>query len=362
MRLLRWVAAAVIATSGAGVVMAQGPMPRTVEARIVDFAFQPAKLKVGVGTTVRWSNAGQIPHVVTDRGGAFDTKPILPKKQSSVTFTVPGTYSYFCRIHPGRMEATIEVAGPSEEARVNRIEASEFTFTPSSLTLATGSLLLLANVGGLPHTLTAEDRTFDTGVVTPGPEGGRFAGTNTSITLTTPGKFPFVCRVHPNTMKGVFTVTGPPRESAAGASSAPAKVNLSMEDFVFRPPEQSVAPGGEITWRNQGATDHTATFDEMSLDTGVVRSGASATLKAPMRPGSYTYRCAIHPTKMRAVLVVVGANMRDPTESRPAGLAATGGSGVGLSSLALSTGVVGAFAGGIGVAAFARRPRRRRKQ
>ena len=74
--------------------------------QVVDFTYNPLTLTVDAGTAVTFTNAGSHPHTVTDRGGTFDTNPISPKASASVTFSVPGTYSYFCRINPAKMNGT----------------------------------------------------------------------------------------------------------------------------------------------------------------------------------------------------------------------------------------------------------------
>jgi plastocyanin len=353
------------------VALAQGAESKT--AKIVDFSFDPGEIKVAVGTKITWTNTGQRPHTVTDRGGTFDTRPIGPGKTGSITFSVPGRYAYFCRINPSKMNGVVEVTAGAEPSRVNRIQAidpgregDKLRFDPPQLEVQAGSTLVVANIGGKPHTLTADDGSFDTGTITPGAEGGRFAGTSATLTLPKAGRFPFHCEVHPAAMKGVLTVTGEGAAAgggggAAAASTAPNQASVSMQDLKFVQPEVSVAPGGQVTWKNDGKLPHTATFDDVQLDTGTVQPGAEGRLTAPDKPGSYSYKCTVHPAAMRGVLVVPGANTADPTqEAAPAApAAATGGGGGGenrtaLSYLALVTGAIGAFLAGFGVSAFAR--------
>jgi plastocyanin len=365
----------------AGVAAAAAQDGKTVDAKIIDFNFSPAPLRVEVGTTVKWTNTGARPHTATDRGGTFDTKPISPGKSGSVTFSVPGRYQYFCRINPAKMNGEVIVTA-AEPAKVNRIQAfdpalpgKKLSFDPSKLEVPVGSTLLLANVGGKPHTITADDGSFDSGIVNPGAEGGRFAGNNATITLNKAGSFPFHCEIHPAAMKGVLTVTGEEGaaedqggEDQAQASNAPAKTSIDMQDFAFDPAEVSVAPAGKVTWKNTGQAPHTATFDDIPLDTKTIEAGGDVTLTAPSKPGSYSYKCNIHPGQMRAVLVVVGQNVADPTAKKKepvarevAKAAATaddggggGGPGGGVSWFALTTGVIGAFAAGFGISAFVR--------
>jgi plastocyanin len=379
MRLRR---AKLVALGGAGLLWAFGWLwigtvalaqdAESKTAKIVDFNFDPGELKVAVGTKITWTNTGQRPHTVTDRGGTFDTRPISPGKTGAITFSVPGRYAYFCRINPAKMNGVVEVTAGAEASRVNRIQAidparegEKLRFDPPELEVQAGSTLVVANIGGKPHTLTADDGSFDTGTITPGAEGGRFAGTSATLTLPKAGTFPFHCEVHPAAMKGVLTVTGEAAAGGGGAaagSTAPNQASVSMQDLKFVEPEVSVAPGGEVTWKNDGKAAHTATFDDVELNTGTVQPGTEAKLTAPEKPGSYSYRCTVHPAAMRAVLVVPGANTPDPTEeAAPAApAAATGGGGDGenrsaLSYLALVTGAVGAFLAGFGVSAFARR-------
>ena len=144
-------------------------------ADIVDFDFAPKQLTVALGTTVTWTNTGARPHTVTDRGGTFDSDPVQPGASAKVTFSTPGTYHYFCRINPSKMNGLVVVEG-TPAANTNRVEALDpaiegesLRFSPADLTAPAGSTVLFANVGGKPHTLTADNGSFDTGVVAPGP-------------------------------------------------------------------------------------------------------------------------------------------------------------------------------------------------
>ena len=346
---------------------------RTAAVDIIDFDFSEKAITVDVGTVVTWTNTGARPHTVTDRGGTFDSDPLAPRAEEAITFSVPGTYSYFCRINPSRMNGTVTVTPGDTPAPVNRVEATDparegkqLSFEPATLTVEAGSTIVLANVGGKPHTLTADDQeaegAFDTGVVTPGAENGRFAGKNASVSVPEPGTFAFHCEVHP-VMKGTVTVTGEAKDPPAAASTAPREVTVEMEGIAFKPPQISVAPGGKVTWENLDAAAHNAVFDDVDgLETELISRGETASITAPDEPGSYSYFCQPHSRTMRAVLVVVGANTGDPAATgagaaAPAALAAAEGPGGGITAGGIATGVVGAFLGGFGIAAFLVRKR-----
>jgi plastocyanin len=63
---------------------------------------------VPAGTTVRWTNHDEIPHNVVSQDKSFKSKAMDTNENFSYTFAKPGTYSYFCSIHP-RMTGKIIV-------------------------------------------------------------------------------------------------------------------------------------------------------------------------------------------------------------------------------------------------------------
>jgi amicyanin len=75
--------------------------------KIGNFTFGPQELKVKVGTTVTWTNDDDIPHTVVSPNN-FRSKALDSEDKYSFTFTTPGTYKYFCSLHP-HMTGTIVV-------------------------------------------------------------------------------------------------------------------------------------------------------------------------------------------------------------------------------------------------------------
>src|SRR6202043_245369 len=72
----------------------------TTEVKIDNFSFGPAELKVTVGTTVTWTNHDDIPHTAVSTDKMFKSKVLDTDEKFSFTFSKPGTYEYFCSIHP----------------------------------------------------------------------------------------------------------------------------------------------------------------------------------------------------------------------------------------------------------------------
>lgn len=75
--------------------------------KIGNFTFGPQEMKVKAGTTVIWTNEDDIPHTVVSPNN-FRSKALDSDDKFSFTFTTPGTYKYFCSLHP-HMTGTIVV-------------------------------------------------------------------------------------------------------------------------------------------------------------------------------------------------------------------------------------------------------------
>ena len=81
---------------------------------IENFAFMPAELTVPVGTTVVWTNEDSVAHTVTagtpdsPDTALFDSGDMNQGDTFSYTFDEPGSFAYFCTIHPN-MTATVIV-------------------------------------------------------------------------------------------------------------------------------------------------------------------------------------------------------------------------------------------------------------
>jgi plastocyanin len=87
---------------------AQDKTAATAEVKIDNFSFGPTALTVPVGTAVIWTNRDDIPHTVVSTEGVFKSKALDTDDKFSFVFTKPGTYPYFCSIHP-KMTGTVVV-------------------------------------------------------------------------------------------------------------------------------------------------------------------------------------------------------------------------------------------------------------
>jgi len=85
-------------------------LAQTVEVDIRDYKYQPAELKVKVGTVVKWTNnENRVSHSVLFTGtGGFESERFFPGESWQRTFDTPGVYPYTCGPHP-EMKGMIEV-------------------------------------------------------------------------------------------------------------------------------------------------------------------------------------------------------------------------------------------------------------
>jgi len=76
---------------------------------IKDFAFNPQTITVKSGEKVTWINRDEEPHTIVSVEKQFKKSTALDTDQEfTITAGAPGTYSYFCSVHP-KMTGTIVV-------------------------------------------------------------------------------------------------------------------------------------------------------------------------------------------------------------------------------------------------------------
>ena len=76
---------------------------------IKDFHFTPQTLTVKSGEKITWINRDEEPHTVVSVEKQFKkSAPLDTDQEFIITAGVPGTYTYFCSVHP-KMTGTIVV-------------------------------------------------------------------------------------------------------------------------------------------------------------------------------------------------------------------------------------------------------------
>ena len=105
-------ALAVVLLGAPRAVAAQPAPAAAAEVEIDQFAFVPQRITVKAGTTVTWINEDDVPHTVASSNKLFKSKALDTGDKFSFTFTTPGTYAYFCSVHP-HMTGTVVVEAAS---------------------------------------------------------------------------------------------------------------------------------------------------------------------------------------------------------------------------------------------------------
>nr|WP_231995854.1 cupredoxin family copper-binding protein [Mycobacterium sp. 852002-51163_SCH5372311] len=92
----------------------------------------------------------------------------------------------------------MSATAPAGPVSGNQVNIDEFAFVPLTLTVAAGTTVTWTNHDEEPHTVAASDGSFRS----PGMgTGGTF-----SHTFSAPGKFDYICSIHPM-MHGTVVVT-----------------------------------------------------------------------------------------------------------------------------------------------------------
>ena len=110
------IAALLCGISGFSVLASAGDMKDTGtgsagqnKIEIKDFAFNPQTITVKSGEKITWINRDEEPHTIVSVEKQFKKSSALDTDQEfSIIAGAPGTYEYFCSVHP-KMTGTIVV-------------------------------------------------------------------------------------------------------------------------------------------------------------------------------------------------------------------------------------------------------------
>ncbi len=80
--------------------LADRAAPAQATINIDNFTFEAATLNVERGTRVTWINHDDVPHKIVSTDKKFSSPVLDTDGRFSYTFATPGTYRYFCSIHP----------------------------------------------------------------------------------------------------------------------------------------------------------------------------------------------------------------------------------------------------------------------
>ena len=115
---------------------------------------------------------------------------------------------------------------PGEAVAVNAVSMGDNFFSPQSISVQTGSAVEWKNAGNLPHTVTANTGSFDSGLV--------FKTKTFSQLFEATGTFTYACAVHPE-MVGTVVVE-------AAAQPTPAPTAAPAANSVQQPANPAAQP------------------------------------------------------------------------------------------------------------------------
>lgn len=337
---------------------------------IANNLFVPATVTIAAGGTVTWTNNDTVIHTATATDSSWDSG-FMAKAGGTYqrTFPTAGTYPYLCTLHPEMVGTVVVVdaAGNAPPATpvttqqpppqqntttppVNTPPAgnsatlptlAEVTmagnlFAPRTVTVAVGGTVRWLNNDTRPHTVTAADGSFDSGIMAKNATFERV--------YPTAGTYPYVCAIHPDMTGTVVAATTPAAAATAVATvttqtkakakakkvatkkarttkksspvatatrragaPAPATASVSMKGSVFTPTTVTIRPGGTVTWVNDDAVMHTVTAGDGSFDSGIMAKGATFVRTFP-KAGTYQYTCSLHPGMDGTVVVAATAS------------------------------------------------------
>lgn len=131
---------------------------------IADFHFTPATLTIHVGDTVSWTNSGPSSHTATARDGSFNTGQLSRGHSASHTFTAPGTYAYFCSIHPFMHGTVTVLAATTSPAPAAATPNSSNPTTPGPTATAAAAPTAATAGPSLPNTGLPLDQEVGAGL------------------------------------------------------------------------------------------------------------------------------------------------------------------------------------------------------
>lgn len=342
-------------------------------------SFHPSSITVPVGTTITWSNHNGSVETVTADDFSFDSNDLANGYEFRYTFLEPGNFSYYSKNNP-LLRGNIIVISPRGNATSQaqpqilgihynasgqpstsiNLVAKNIAFDKNTITVPAGTEITVSfdnQDANIPHNFAVYDteaaqRVIFQGNIITGPAKTTYSFKTPKI----PGIYFFRCDVHPTIMKGQFVVVAPSSSSnktafissanssqtaiqqgmssmsntgseQASSSSKSVIINLIAKNLAFDVQTITVPAGSNVTinFDNQDAkTPHNLAIYEseaaqVTIFQGKIITGpAKVTYNfvAPSQPGTYFFRCDVHPTIMKGQFVVQPANGSDKTPSQ----------------------------------------------
>ena len=190
------------------------------------------------------------------------------------------------------------------------LDIVDFAFPTFEQVVTVGDTVRWTHQGSAPHTVTADDLSFNSGTLS--------GGETFEFTFDTLGVHDYFCGFHPSMVARIVVVPA----SASGdetpescpedcdpcgdgfCDGPPPPVTWEVDIAGFVLPELSIAVGDTVIWTNVDGAPHTATSDDgVTFDTGLLFQNDGSAPLVFDTPGVFPYHCDVHPS-MTATLTV----------------------------------------------------------
>ncbi len=198
-------------------------------------SLSPDVIEVSVGDSILWTNDGDNPAQLVATDGSFASTIIQPGETWTFTTEATGEVEYRNVLAAdaalGRL--IIVEAATAEPAGRAGVSIVDLDYTPRDLSVTVGTEVTWTNVGQAPHTVTARDQSFDSGIL---------QNTNTwSFVFGTEGTFEYFCTLHPDMIGTVRVLPADASATDLAAASNPPGGILPPE----LPTEPAPEPAGK---------------------------------------------------------------------------------------------------------------------
>lgn len=334
------------------------PQEATVD--LVAFRARPERLEITTGTTVTWNNKEPVDYPVKSGrhefkadDGSFASPSMAPGTRWSRRFNLPGEFTYRCTVHTDLVGQVVVTGPPILEKLLEEVAITEpkpddptsWGFQPNDVIVTTGMTVEWRNNGTNVHTVSADDKRFDSGDIAPGAtwkfkfdEAGAFVYHCTphpwmtaSVRVVVPGGA--APPPAPPSAPAAPTITRAPREAAPiGDRRGPVRHEVDIVEpnpanpnsWTFDPATLDLRTGDTVVWRNTGRMQHSVTALNGSFDSRLLDPGATWS-RTFTEPAFEDYRCTPHPW-MRGILRV--ADVTGPPPAPPPGSRTAAGASV----------------------------------
>ncbi len=165
--------------------------------------YNPGSLVINAGDSVKWTNNDNTGHTSTSGSGSPDgfwhSGNLPPGQSFTTTISAPGTYPYFCAIHPWQVgQITVEptvhdVIIPDGSSDPNCSD-NDTCFAPSEIIVYQGDIVRWISEDSTTHTIVSGISPTSNGLWSSGILNG---GDTFSTTMNTLGHHDYFCSIHP---------------------------------------------------------------------------------------------------------------------------------------------------------------------